>query len=157
MIRTLLPVDPFKPRGGNKRKGDEISAVEGGGGSKTSANRTSHGTGKTGVELCFHKPKEYSKLNAEQKEELREWRQSSEGQEAVRKEKSKRNGGGKRPLKKHEWAAINALVELNSKNKNETQDNSDGTSGGVDDDKKVTAAALKVKKIMKRTRFSDNA
>ncbi|GFH62136.1 hypothetical protein CTEN210_18612 [Chaetoceros tenuissimus] len=156
-IRTLLPVDPFKPRGGMKRKGYEISAVEGGGGHKTSANKTSYGTGKTGVELCFHKPKEYSKLNDEQKEELRKWRQSSEGQAAVRIEKARKNGGGNRTLKKHEWSAINALVELNAKKTDKKDDNSDATGESDDDNKKVTAAALKVKKIMKRTRFSDNA
>ena len=107
------------------------------------------------MELCFHKPKEYKALNAEQKEELCQWRQSSEGQEAVRKEKAKKNGG--KTLKKHEWAAINALVELNSKKtekKDEKKDdNSDATGESDEDDKKVAAAALKVKKIMKRTRF----
>lgn len=155
-IKILLPVDPFKPRGGNfKRKGYEISSMEGGGG-KTSANKVTYGTGKTGVELCFHKPNEYKQLNGEQKEELRLWRQSTEGKEAVKKEKIKKNNGG-RTLKKSEIAAINALIKLNSKKVAKKADNADEASTEDESDKEIAAVALKCKKIMKRTRFSEDA
>ena len=129
--------------------------MEGGGG-KTSANKVTYGTGKTGVELCFHKPNEYKQLNGEQKEELRLWRQSTEGKEAVKKEKIKKNNGG-RTLKKSEIAAINALIKLNSKKVAKKADNADEASTEDESDKEIAAVALKCKKIMKRTRFSEDA
>ena len=151
-IKILLPVDPFKPRGGFKRK-FEVSFVEGNG-SKTSANKTSYGTGKTGVELCFHKPKEYKNLTDEQKDELRQWRQSKEGKRAVIAEKQKRNGKGTgKTLKKKEIAAINALIKLHEKKEEEKEQGNGEEEENVE--KKISAAALKVKRIMKRTRFAE--
>jgi hypothetical protein len=149
-IKILLPVDPFKPRGGGGKRKFEVSAVEG---SKTSANKLSHGTGKTGVELCFHKPKEYKALSSEQKEELRQWRNSEEGKRAVNAEKQKQKALEGRTLKKKEVAAINALVKLHEQSAKEKKEQDDEEA--EDEDKKIAAVALKVKKIMKRTRFSE--
>ena len=59
----LIPFDPTKKSGGNKRNYTEIAAV------KTDLPATK---GKTGVEIRFYKKKDYDKLSNEQKEELRE-------------------------------------------------------------------------------------
>lgn len=150
-VKILLPVDPFKPRGGGKRK-FEVSSVEGG--SKTSANKISHGTGKTGVELCFHKPKEYKNLTSEQKEELRQWRQSDAGKRAVKSEKQKGKQGAGKALKKKEIAAIEALVKLHEQEEEKKEETEEITEEEKTKDKTV-AAIQKVKKILKRTRFTE--
>ena len=58
-IRLLLPVDPFKPRGGKFGKDGKRTFGEIG---SATIDRQSYGTGKTGVELCFHTNAQYRKL-----------------------------------------------------------------------------------------------
>ena len=55
------------------------------------------GIGKTGVHLRFYKKKEFDKLPADQRNELKAWRQTPEGKAAAardRAEKEKVNGEG---------------------------------------------------------------
>lgn len=71
----LIPFDPMKKKGGNKRDFAQIGAV------KPDLNSTK---GQTGVEVRFYKKNEYNQLTDEQKDELREIRKAQ-------KEKKKSN------------------------------------------------------------------
>jgi hypothetical protein len=72
-VAHLLPYDPVAKRtatsAGTKRGTAYISSVEGDDPTTTQAPKVS--IGKTGVHFRFHTPKEYSKLNDEQKDELK--------------------------------------------------------------------------------------
>jgi len=60
------------------------------------------GIGKTGVQLRFYKKKEFDKLPADQRNELKAWRQTPEGKAATardRAQKEKANGGKPSPKK----------------------------------------------------------
>ena len=51
---------------------------------------TKQGIGRTGVHLRYHKSEDYKLLTKEQKDELREWRETDEGKEAMAKDKGKK-------------------------------------------------------------------
>jgi hypothetical protein len=78
----LLPYDPVQRKrsghAGRKRSAAEISDV-----THDEADISSFGAkkgiGKTGVHLRYHPSSEYQKLTTEQKDELREWRETTGG------------------------------------------------------------------------------
>jgi hypothetical protein len=87
----LLPYDPVAKKRSNKRDhdatiGDATADVAATFGDKP-------GIGKSGVHLRYYEPEEYKKLNKEQKQELREWRDNNPG-------KGKEKGQGKGPSKR---------------------------------------------------------
>jgi hypothetical protein len=78
----LLPYDPVQRKrsdhAGGKRGAADISDVtheE----AEVSSFGAKKGIGKTGVHLRYHPSSEYQKLTTEQKDELREWRESTGG------------------------------------------------------------------------------
>jgi hypothetical protein len=101
----LLPYDPVAKKrsaAGNKRGAGEISDTVA---ADVSSFGAKEGIGKSGVHLRYHKPEEYETLNADQKDELREWRKSS-------KDKSKGRGKDKDKKKKVVFTkAMTAAVE----------------------------------------------
>jgi hypothetical protein len=64
-------------RTGGKRDYAEISNTTGME-ADVSAFGVKKGIGRSGVHLRYHSPPEYAKLSKEEKDELREWRQTSE-------------------------------------------------------------------------------
>ena len=86
-IRLLLPVDPFKARGGRSLNGKRNYADVGSLNADSDTVSKSFGTGKTGVEFCHYTTKGYKKLSSEQKDELCLWRQTPEGKAALAKSK----------------------------------------------------------------------
>ena len=99
-VAFLLPTDPVK--GKKKRVAAEISAINGGssketgnekGGAKKKVSFKKN-VGETGVELRYHKFREYSKLTNEQKEELNAYhkanKESNTKSDSKKKKKSKK-------------------------------------------------------------------
>jgi hypothetical protein len=77
----IIPCCPVarKRLASNKRNGAQISMVEGSQGKNKSGppqKKQKKGMGTSGVELRYYAPKEYIKLNDEQKAELWQWRQN---------------------------------------------------------------------------------
>ena len=73
------------------------------------------GIGKTGVHLRFYKKKEFDKLPADQRNELKAWRQTPEGKAATardRAQKEKTNGGKPSPTKGGKISAAAFKKEL---------------------------------------------
>ena len=151
-IRLLLPVDPFKPRGG--KFGKDGKRTFGEVGSATAEGRSQHGTGKTGVELCFHTNAQYRKLTKEQKDELRQWRQTKEGKESVKRSKQKNSNATRKDRKTIREAADTMLDILKESSKPmENQESKHTNSAENTDDKKrkaYEANALKLQDILKR-------
>jgi hypothetical protein len=80
MVAHILPYCPVskKRTAGSKRGAADISssvAFADGDTAEISSFGSKSGVGKSGVHLRFHKHKEYQQLNAEQKSELKEWRE----------------------------------------------------------------------------------
>ena len=69
-VALILPQDPVAKRKKEKRKHPEVDGVT----AEISAVGGKPATGKSGVEYRYYTGEEYSKLNKEQKNELREWR-----------------------------------------------------------------------------------
>ena len=85
---------------------------------------TNAGKGKTGVDLRFHLPEQYKKLNADQKDELRLWRKTQQGKQYTTNEKGKRkhinnNGPRKATIKS---TVKNALEQERKKRKKDSDD-----------------------------------
>jgi hypothetical protein len=109
----LLPYDPVQRKrsdhAGGKRGAADISDVtheE----ADISAFGAKKGIGKTGVHLRYHPSSEYQKLTSEQKDELREWRETTGGG----KKKGKHNnsdGKQNRNVRFNSDKAIAAAVE----------------------------------------------
>ena len=104
-VTLILPADPVaRKKGKNETNRQlEISAIE-----------WKKGIGKTGVELRFHPQPEYSNLSDDQMAELREWRNTEEGQAAKARDMAKKRKKGP-PLssnknKKKQKAAIRKQV-----------------------------------------------
>ena len=102
--RLLQLADPVAKK--NKRNHAQISDATGT--IDETANQTfdiaalRSGIGKTGVHLRFYKKKEFDKLPADQRNELKAWRQTPEGKAATardRAQKEKANGGKPSPTK----------------------------------------------------------
>ena len=98
----LIPKDPFTKNEANKKKvvTFAVSCVDGDGGdSSKTASKNGRGP-KTGVDLRWHSPEEFSQLSNAQKAELSTWQKSPEGKKKTGternkhfNEKKKRRGG----------------------------------------------------------------
>ena len=157
-IRLLLPVDPFKPRGGRSFNGKRNYADVGSVNVDNIAE--SHGTGKTGVEFCHYTTSQYRQLSQEQKDELRLWRLTPEGKKALANSKPTKNKSSsktylsKQDVKKMRQCAA-AMLTL-SKEKDNTEPELDSENANPVQDNKVSmkATALKLQGILKRVKHS---
>ena len=78
-VSILIPVDPFVQNKAYK-KATTFTI------SSTVSTKNGRGA-KTGVDLRWHKTKEFNALTSEQKDELREWQKSIEGKKAIAESK----------------------------------------------------------------------
>jgi hypothetical protein len=126
----LLPYDPVQRKrsdhAGGKRSAAEISDV-----THDEADISSFGAkkgiGKTGVHLRYHPSSEYQKLTTEQKDELREWRETS-GRGMKRAKPYHKDGKQQRNVKFKSDKAIAAAVEkkVNKRLKDEEKEKTEG-------------------------------
>jgi hypothetical protein len=110
----LLPYDPVQKKrpdhAGGKRGAGDISDVtheE----ADVSAFGAKKGIGKTGVHLRYHPREEYVKLSSEQKDELREWRDTTGGGKGKRGRPNNKDGKPRRNVAFKSDKAIAAAVE----------------------------------------------
>ena len=106
-VTYLTPNDPvFRQRGTKRQSEANISSSHTTSQNDNEANVSfiKSGIGKTGVALRYHSQSKYKTLTKEQKQELYEWRSSSENA----KDKSKNNKNSSLPTTESE---ISALVE----------------------------------------------
>ena len=122
-VGVLLPVDPFTKHchlhkdENNKSSANAII-------SDTSGTFTDNvKTGKSGVKLAFHTDAQYAKLNAAQKAELHQWRQTSEGKRFSDLEKKKRKASSQSATNKQIQSAIRSALAKERKKQKETMDN----------------------------------
>ena len=164
-VTFLLPVDPVaKKRKGSNSEGNyaEISSASGG-----NQSGTKKSTGKSGVELRYHKKEEYRKLSSEQKDELREWR-SKHGKDNKSKSGNKRGNNGDndspKPSKIRRAEIASVFKEERQKIEKEQKEDEDkinefkdilvsfthGTKSAPGAVSSTTAAATKLHGILKR-------
>jgi hypothetical protein len=94
-VAFLLPRDPVKKKKSNKRTSAQISATAGGDTGEKSDRKKKKVTfrpafGKTGVELRYHKLKEWNKLTPQKQDEIKEWRKQNQADKD--KDKSPKSG-----------------------------------------------------------------
>ena len=150
-IRLLLPVNPFKPRGGKyngKRNYAEVGSTRAGGDN----DQVSYGTGKTGVELCYYTNAQYRKLTDEQKNELRLWRQTPEGKAAMKKSKDRkvRFKLNKKDRKAMAQAAATMLSLSSQQSPTGTENETTQEKTESEEKNAMKANALKLQGILKR-------
>jgi len=105
----LVPVCPVGTKKASKRSLANVSDVSARGASKSGGGKLKESFGTTGVSLRYHSSTEYSALNKEQKDELREWRRLNK---AVRgKSKGSRNKFDNKKLKSHIASVIQGMEQ----------------------------------------------
>ena len=114
-VAFLLPVCPFVKSKVNSNKNPRLPTV-------SSTTLKNSGDSKTGVDFRWHTHNEYSKLSKAQKQELRNWQQSKEGQAQIEKyheEKRKNNNSnGNNGLTKKQLQAKVKSLEAKVANEN---------------------------------------
>ena len=165
-VAHLIPVCPVAAKVGKKRKNANVSGVGGNVNLKP-------GTGpKTGVELRYYKPKEFSWLSQEMMDELKELRPPHKGK-GKGKGKGNPRGGGDRPkknngaiknwkkgMKGHVAAAIKQHMEDEAKLKEQEEGEiaeiakiiSAAQPSNANKDVGAATAAMKLNAILKRKR-----
>lgn len=126
-VSYLLPKDPVAKRAissGNKRNNASVSDVT----AETASVGAKPGIGVTGVHLRFHTNKEYAKLNNDQRNELREYRDKNPDKMRPPAKKQKTNGKEKR--KKAFAAAVEKAVNKHLEEHGQTP-STPGSSGQI--------------------------
>ena len=171
-VTYLLPSDPVarKRKGlGNKGMSVDVGSTTG----------IKPGIGKTGVELRYHKRNEYSKLTKEQRDELREWRETPEAKKAMEKSGTKRKANrdekrDKDKLRKTIASVLKEQEEIKEKEKtsdeeqvgqikdalvsflssNDAKPSTPSSKSDNDKDGSAQIAAVKLQSILRRTKSS---
>ena len=125
-IGVLLPVDPFAKF--KRRNGGPANRNENGDANISSAyslgnkDKPNAGTGKTGVNLRFHKLSEYNQLTAAQKDELYQWRQTQNGKSFTTDERKKRKAPPKVDTERSIKSAVKAAIAHEQKKQKKESD-----------------------------------
>jgi hypothetical protein len=155
----LLPYDPVAKKRQSSSKRDHDSIVSDVTGNVSSSFGNKPGLGKSGVHLRYHTKEEYKTLNAEQKLELKKWRetngteQKKGGNKGNNKSTSKKQNNSKKMI-----SAIQKEVAklFKGKDKDEDDDDLDGIIMSLQSNT-ASANANNSEQTAKKARFVEDS